>query len=128
MTEADIVGFVNATGMVEVLFTNTEFLRTESDIRQRLAPAALSYCFAEGLLVQATMQHTGFAFLHMELNVDQPVFAGDTIHVECEVVEARLSRNRPGRGLVRTSNKVVKQDGAVALTYTPLRLVKCREG
>jgi acyl dehydratase len=116
VTEAD----VNCTGMVEVLFTNTEFLREESDIKQRLAPAALSYCFAEGLLVQATMQHTGFAFLHMELNVEQPVFAGDTIHVACEVTEARLSRNRPGRGLVRTRNQVVKQDGTVALTYTPL--------
>ncbi len=111
VTEADITNFVNCTGMVEVLFTNTEFLREESDIKQRLAPAALSYCFAEGLLVQATMQHTGFAFLHMELNVEQPVFAGDTIHVECEVIEARLSRNRPGRGLVRTRNQVVKQDG-----------------
>ena len=82
--------------MVEVLFTNTEFLREESDIKQRLAPAALSYCFAEGLLVQATMQHTGFAFLHMELNVEKPVFAGDTIHVECEVIEARLSAQPPG--------------------------------
>jgi acyl dehydratase len=46
--------------------------------------------------------------------------------VECEVVEARLSRNRPGRGLVRTQNQVVKQDGTVALTYTPLRMIKCR--
>jgi acyl dehydratase len=128
VTEADIVNFVNCTGMVEVLFTNTEFLREESDIKNRLAPAALSYCFAEGLLVQATMQHTGFAFLHMEMNVENPVFAGDTIHVECEVTEARLSRNRPGRGLVRTRNQVVKQDGAVALTYTPLRMIKCREG
>ena len=128
VTEADITGFVNCTGMVEVLFTNLEFLRTESDIRQRLAPAALTYCFAEGLLVQSTMQHTGFAFLHMELDVKTPVFAGDTIHVECEVVEARLSRNRPGRGLVRTFNKVVKQDGSIALTYNPLRLIKCREG
>src|ERR1700685_1227660 len=56
VTEADITNFVNCTGMVEVLFTNTEFLREESDIKDRLAPAALSYCFAEGLLVQATMQ------------------------------------------------------------------------
>ena len=39
VTEADITNFVNATGMVEVLFTNTEFLREESDIKQRLAPA-----------------------------------------------------------------------------------------
>ena len=128
ITEADITNFVNCTGMVEVLFTNLEFLAHESDIKQRLAPAALTYCFAEGLLVQSTMQHTGFAFLHMELDVKAPVFAGDTIHVECEVVEARLSRNRPGRGLVRTFNKVVKQDGSIALTYNPLRLIKCREG
>ena len=126
VTETDLVNFITCTGMLEVLFTNTEFLRQESDIKQRLAPAALSYCFAEGLLVQSTMQYTGFAFLHMELNVEQPVFAGDTIHVECEVVEARLSRNRPGRGLVRTMNRVVKQDGSVALTYNPLRMMKCR--
>jgi acyl dehydratase len=128
VTEADITGFVNCTGMVEVLFTNLEFLRAESDIKQRPAPAALTYCFAEGLLVQSTMQHTGLAFLHMELDVKAPVFAGDTIHVECEVVEARLTRNRPGRGLVRTFNKVVKQDGGIALTYNPLRLIKCRDG
>ena len=128
VTEADITGFVNCTGMVEVLFTNLEFLAQESDIKRRLAPAALVYAFAEGLLVQSTMQHTGLAFLHMELDVENPVFAGDTIHAECEIVEARLSKSRPGRGLVRTRVKVKKQDGAAALTYTPLRMVRCREG
>jgi acyl dehydratase len=126
VTEADITGFVNATGMVEVLFTNTAFLEAESDIKGRVAPGALAYCFAEGLLVQATMQHTGFAFLGMELNIEAPVLAGDTIHVECEVIEARPSRSRPGRGLVRTRNRIVKQDGTVAITYTPLRMIKCR--
>jgi acyl dehydratase len=127
VTEADIVAFVNCTGMVEVLFTDLEFLRTESDIRGRPAPGALVYAFAEGLLVQATMQHTGFTFLGMELEVKAPVLAGDTIHVECEVIEARPSRSRPGRGLVRTRNHVVKQDGTVALVYTPLRMLKCRQ-
>ena len=127
VTEADITNFVNCTGMVEVMFTNLEFLREESDIKGRVAPAALAYTFAEGLLVQGTMQHTGFAFLNMELNVDAPVLAGDTIHVECEVIESRLSRSRPGRGLVRTRNRVVKHDGTVALTYTPLRMVKCQD-
>jgi acyl dehydratase len=126
VTEADITNFVNCTGMVEVLFTDVEFLRTHSDIKGRVAPAALVYAMAEGLLVQATMQHTGYAFLHMELDVERPVLAGDTIHVECEVIEARPSRNRPGRGLVRTRNRVVKQDGIVALIYTPLRMIRCR--
>ncbi|MFZ2008295.1 MAG: MaoC family dehydratase N-terminal domain-containing protein [Stellaceae bacterium] len=127
VTEADITAFVNCTGMVEVLFTNLEFLKEESDIKGRPAPGALVYAFAEGLLTQSTMQHTGFAFLHMELDIKGPVVAGDTIHVECEVVEARLSKSRPGRGLVRTRNSVVNQRGEVVQIYTPLRMVKCRE-
>jgi acyl dehydratase len=127
VTDADITNFVNCTGMVEVLFTNLDFLSRESDIKGRVAPGSLVYSFAEGLLVQATMQHTGYAFLGMELNIEGPVFSGDTIHVECEVIEARRSRSRPGRGLVRTRNRIVKQDGTVAITYTPLRMIKCRD-
>jgi acyl dehydratase len=126
ITEADIVNFCTCTGMTEVLFTDLEFLRTESDIKGRVAPGALAYTFAEGLLVHATMQHTGYAFLEMDLKVHNPVFAGDTLHVECEVIEARLSKSRPGRGLVRTRNQIVKQDGTLAITYTPMRMIKCR--
>ena len=124
--DADICAFCNVIHMTEVLFTDMEFLKNESDIKGRLAPGALSYCFAEGLLAQSTMQKTGYAFLNMELNIENPAFAGDTIHVECEVVESRRSASRPGRGLVRTHNKVINQNGKVVLTYTPLRMVKCR--
>ncbi|MEH6404142.1 MAG: MaoC family dehydratase [Sneathiella sp.] len=126
VTEADIVNFINATGMQEVMFMDLEFLKNSSDIKGRVAPGALAYCFAEGLLIQSTMQHTGYAFLNMELNMEGPVFAGDTLHVECEVIEARLT-SKPGRGLVRTRNKIVKQDGTVAVIYTPLRMVKCKD-
>lgn len=126
ITEADIINFVNCTGMVEVLFTNREFLARDSDIHGRPAPGALVYAVSEGLLIQATMQHTGLAFLHMELSIEHPVVAGDTIHAECEVIEARRSKSRPGRGLVRTRVRVVKQDGVTGLIYTPLRLVRCR--
>ena len=126
LTEADLVNFIGVTGMTEVLFSNIEFLKTESDISRRVGPGAMVYAFAEGLLVHATMQHTGFAFLNMELDVKAPTFAGDTIHVECEVIESRRSASRPNRGLVRTFNRVVKQDGTTVLTYNPLRMVKAK--
>ena len=61
ITEADITNFINCTGMVEVLFVNLEFLAHESDIKQRLAPAALVYAFAEGLLVQSTIRARSLA-------------------------------------------------------------------
>lgn len=126
ITESDIVNFINTTGMVEVLFTNLEFLKNESAIKGRVAPGALVFGLSEGLLTQATMQGTGFAFLEMDFKVEGPTFAGDTIHVECEVIESRRSQSKPQYGLVRTRNRVIKQDGKHVLTYTPLRMVKAR--
>lgn len=126
LTETDIVGFVNVTGMTEVLFINQEFLHGEGGFSGRLAPGALVYSLAEGLLLQATMQGTGMAFLGMQFEVKAPTFAGDTIHVECEVIEARASATRPGRGLVRTRNAIVNQRGVTVIEYTPLRMVKRR--
>jgi len=124
--EADLVAFTTVTGMTEVLFTNTEFLREESDIKQQVIPGAMVFTFIEGLLVQSTMQHTGFAFLGMDFKIEGPTFVGDTIHARCEVVESRRSGSRPNRGLVRTRNEVFKQDGSLVLTYSPLRMVKAR--
>jgi acyl dehydratase len=126
VTEADLVNFISCTGMLEVLFTNTEFLAKESAIKGRVVPGALVYTFAEGLLVQSVMQGVGLAFLNMELDIKAPTFVGDTIHVECEVIESQESRKRPGLGLVRTRNRVMKQDGTTVLVYTPLRMVKGR--
>lgn len=124
ITEADIVNFVGATGMTEVLFTDLEYLKEHAPNMGRVAPGALVYSFAEGLLVQATMQHTGMAFLNMQLNVHGPTSAGDTIHVECEVVE--LSPTSKGRGKVRTENKIVNQRGETVITYNPLRIMAGR--
>ena len=126
ITETDIVLFINTVGMTEVLFTNYEFIKNESPTKGRVAPGSLVFSMAEGLLTQSTMQGVGLAFLNMSLYIKGPTFAGDTIHVECEVIESRPSNSRPGCGLVRTRNRVVKQDGTLVMEYTPLRLVKGR--
>jgi acyl dehydratase len=125
VTEADITIFTGVTGMTEVLFNNIEFIKAESPIGGRPAPGALVYSFAEGLLVQSTMQGTGLAFLECEFKVLKPVSAGDTIHVECEVISIRPT-SKGNRGIVRTMNKVVNQRGEVVITYNPLRMMKGR--
>ena len=125
VTEADIVNFIGVTGMVEVLFTDLEYVKQHAPSMGRVAPAALVYSMAEGLLIQATMQHTGLAFLNMELDVKAPTRAGDTIHVECEVVEIKPTSNN--RALVRTFNRIVNQGGEAVITYNPLRMVAGRE-
>jgi acyl dehydratase len=123
ITEADITFFINATGMVEELFTNLEYIKHDSPLGGRPAPGAMVFCISEGLLMQSTMQRTGIAFLETDLKITRPTMAGDTIHVLCKVTEARATRTS-GRGLVRTFNQVINQRGEVVATYNPLRLVK----
>ncbi len=126
VTEADIVNFIGCTGMLEVLFTDMEYLKEHGPMQGRVAPGALAYCFAEGLLVQSTMQHTGLAFLNMELDVKGPTFAGDTIHVEVEVLEIRPT-SKGGRAIVRTFNEIKNQHGETVITYNPLRMMAGHE-
>jgi len=124
MTETDLVNFVNLSWLNEELFTNAHD-REDMAIAGRVVPGALIYACAEGL-VTPSMQGTGLAFLNAGLDVHAPVLVGDTIHVECEVVERRAT-SKPGRGLVRTRNVVVNQHGKPVLTYTPLRMMRMRD-
>ena len=121
IAEADLAAFVNLTWLTEELFTvgRSDAARA---IKGRAVPGALVYSFAEGLLLP-TMQDTGLAFLNATLDVKAPTVVGDTIHVEAEVTEHRLT-SKGDRGLVRFANKVVNQRGEVVLEYNPLRLLK----
>ena len=116
ITEADLAAFVNLSWLTEELFA------VEEEGKQRLVPGALVYAFAEGLLLP-TMQDTGLAFLNATLDVKAPTLVGDTIHVECEVVEHRLT-SKGDRGLVRFANRVTNQRNEIVLEYNPLRLLK----
>ena len=122
ITETDLVNFLGSSGMVEVLFTDTTYAEKHAPEGGRLVPAALLFSIAEGLTIQATLQGTGLAFIHMDLDVKGPTFVGDTIHVEAEVTESRASTKDPQRGLVRTRNRIVNQKGETVIIYTPLRL------
>ena len=127
ITETDIVNFISCTGFLEILFTDMEYVREHSAIKGRVAPGALVYALGEGLAMLGTIQGTGLAFLHMEMDVKGPTFAGDTIHVEIEVIEQRAA-SKGERGLVRTRNSVINQKGDTVLVYTPLRLMAGRDG
>src|SRR5688572_19899047 len=120
ISESDLGAFVNLTWLTEELFAVAD--DSDRAIKGRPVPGALVYSFAEGLLLP-TMQDTGLAFLNATVDVKGPTVVGDTIHVESEVTEARLT-SKGDRGLVRFVNKVVNQDGVTVLEYNPLRMLK----
>jgi acyl dehydratase len=126
ITEADIVGFIGVTGMVETLFTDLSFGEHGGGLMGgRVAPAALTYTMIEGLLCQSTMQTTGLALLEVEKKVLKPVFAGDTVHAEVEVLALRPT-SKGNRGIVTTRNDVLNQHGDTVISYRAVRMMAGR--
>jgi acyl dehydratase len=123
ITETDLVNFYCTTWFTEELFTN-QHDRDKLAIKGRVVPGALVYSFAEGLIVPS-IQHTGLAFLEMDMKIKGPTFVGDTIRVEVEVTELKPT-SKPDRALIRTRNLVRNQAGEATLEYNPLRMLARR--
>jgi acyl dehydratase len=124
ITEADMISFCNCTGITSELFCNLEYQKTQSVMKGRPIPGVFAYALCEGFGGQGPIRGTGLSMLNVELNIVQPVFIGDTIHCEVEVIESRESKSRTDSGLVRFKQNIVKQDGTVPITYNALRLIR----
>lgn len=61
-----------------------------------------------------------------ELRWPRPVRPGDTLRVRVTVTEARRSRSKPDRGLVRSLVEVFNQNDELVLTMKPMNLVRTR--
>ena len=121
--ESDLGTFINFAWFHEDLFTN-QHDRAGMAITGRPVPLAMVLAMAEGLILPS-IDGTGLAFLHLELDTKAATVVGDTIYVHCEVIESRLTSSAD-RGLVRTQNTVKNAKGETLLVYRPLRLMKLR--
>jgi len=61
-----------------------------------------------------------------ELLWTKPVRPGDTLHVECEVMEITPSRSKPDRGTVVIRCVTLNQDGEMVQSFTPKLVVPRR--
>ena len=57
VNDADISAFVNLCGFNEPLFMDMEYVVRESVFRGRPAPGTLTFCLAEGLIMQTGLIH-----------------------------------------------------------------------
>ncbi|MBU4610383.1 MaoC family dehydratase [Achromobacter sp. GG226] len=119
VTEADLVGFINVTGMLETLFIDTTW---DGAMRGRPVPGALTYTLIEGLILQSMIQGTGLAMLELTQTIEAPVCVGDTVHGEIEVTAIRPT-SRHNRAVVTSRIDVMNQAGQRVMTYTATRLL-----
>lgn len=109
ITEADNVLFSTMTMNPSRLHLDAEYARG-TEFGQPLVNSLFTLGLVVGLSVLETTHGTTIANLgFQEVVFPAPVFAGDTIHVETEVVAARASKSRPATGIVTFEHRAFNQ-------------------
>ncbi|WP_255196278.1 MaoC/PaaZ C-terminal domain-containing protein [Halorarius litoreus] len=126
ITEADVVNFAGVSGDFNHLHLDEEAM-AESMFGERIAHGMLVLSAATGLLWQNRTpeeREAVIAFYGMdEVRFRGPVFMGDRIHVELEVVEKRETDSAMGTGTIKYDVEIKKQDGSTAISCSMLSLV-----
>ncbi len=123
ISEADIMLFAGLSGDWNPMHTDAEYAGGQM-FKQRVAHGLLGLAIASGLAVQTGfMEGTILAFRQIdEWKFSKPIFIGDTIHVEIEVLAAKLLP-RLGGGAITIKLDVKNQKGETVQQGTWLALM-----
>ena len=109
VTEADNVLFTTMTMNPQPLHLDAAFA-AETEFGQRLVNSLLTLGIAVGLSVGDTTLGTTVANLGFDkIEFPKPVFHGDTLYIETEIMEKRESRSRPDAGVVFFEHRATNQ-------------------
>ena len=118
VTEHDIVAFAGLSGDFNQIHTDAEYARG-TPFGQRVAHGLLGFSIAMGLAVQTgIMEGTILAFREiLDWKFSKPIFIGDTIHTEIEVLETK-ALPRLGGGSVLIKAEIKNQKGETTQSGT----------
>ena len=115
VTEMDNVLFCALTMNTQPLHLNEDFA-AQTVFQHRIVNGMFTMGLVVGLTVSELTEGTIVANLGYDHVVHpNPVFHGDTIYVETEVLEKRESQSKPDRGIVRLRHVGRKPDGTVVV-------------
>ena len=113
VTEADNVFFSAITHNPAALHLDEEYAES-TEFGARIVNSLFTLGLMVGISVHETTLGTTVANLGMdEVRFPKPVFHGDTLHVESEVLEMRESKSRPDQGVVVFAHHAVNQKGEI---------------
>jgi acyl dehydratase len=114
VTEADNVFFSALTHNPAALHLDEEYCRTQTEFGKRIVNSAFTLGLMVGISVGDTTLGTTVANLGWdEVRFPRPLFHGDTVRCESEVVEIRDSRSRPNNGIVVFLHRAFNQQGVL---------------
>ena len=128
VTEMDNVLFSALTMNTQPLHLNEDFA-SRTEFGHRIVNGLFTLALATGLTVADLTEGTIVANLGYEnVRHPHPMFHGDTLYVETEVLDKRESRSRPNAGIVRFRHTGRNQHGVTVLEFERTTLILKREG
>jgi acyl dehydratase len=115
ITDSDNITFTLLTNNTNQIHFNSEYAK-RTEWGRCLVNSALTLAIVAGMGV-ADVSENGFALGWDEIELPHPVFAGDTLYSESEVLEVRPSRSRPTQGIVKVETRGYNQNGDVVIRY-----------
>jgi acyl dehydratase len=114
VTETDNLLFSALTHNPAALHLDAEYCRTQSEFGQRVVNSVYTLGLMVGVSVGDTTLGTTVANLGWdEVRFPKPLFHGDTVRCETEVLELRDSRSRPANGIVIFAHRAYNQHGVL---------------
>lgn len=129
ITEADNVGFTTMTLNPAPIHLDAHYAASDTEFGRPLVNSLLTLGLVVGISVHETTHGTTVANLGFgEVTFPAPLFPGDTIHVETEVLAVRGSKSRPEAGIVTFEHRAFDQDDTLVCRAVRQALMRRRPG
>ena len=113
--DADNVWFTLLTMNTNPLHFDAEYAGS-TEWKRPLVDSTFTLALVTGLSV-ADVSEQAVNLGWREIRLPAPVFAGDTIRAETEILEKRESQSRPGRGIVTMRTRGLNQRDEVVIEF-----------
>lgn len=125
ITETENTWFTLLTMNTHPLHFDTEYAKA-SEFGRPLVASPFTLSVLVGMSVSDVSQKAIANLGWTDINMTHPVYAGDTLYAESEVLGKRESKSRPGAGLVTVRTLGRNQDGKVVCSFERTILVARR--
>ena len=125
ISEADNTWFTLLTMNTHPLHFDAAYA-AKTEFGKPLVNSCLTLAIVAGMSVSDLSQKAVANLGWDKIKLMAPVFAGDTIYAESEVLDKRTSQSRPHQGIVTVRTTGAKADGTVFMTYERSFLVPMR--